>query len=987
MECGALDLLNKLAELSLNYNIKQQEAIQPLVDKLEILVNNNNTENTISSDLKGNKEKQSNTSKYNSLKDVIAEQGYNYDYFSFEMEHPILTMDGEPAVVYIHSVFDDIDDFNFYIDKGYTIIKNIKKLKKSKKRATNTDDWFNTPTTSNTDTKITDTSITDLPEKFQTILATTDVNISNEFALRLQIGVYKTYNEAYKDLLDLADIDNAEDVNTDKDIPEFQKTNTPNTGKFDEKLNKRLQELLKKLYPNIKLDYKDLGKNIRGKADIKALSVLINPELQTQDTLPHEYAHHYIAMFKESPIVQTGIKKYGTEEALVQAIGEQVVVQKGLAYNWWKKFSTWVKGLFKKLDNKSKEELRNILTNNFLEAKDLKTYDDMDTYIYNKILNKLETMYPDVKDSVDKYTKKELVLAVDSYVNNADISIKKYADIYVNMLEKSTFVNNLITKVSKDCTITREEAKHKISEGIKDDLLDIGLGKSFDNSILGKILKFIKYTFAKIFNKKQFEQYKIDFNIKQLALNIYNGENAEAISFKPKKGTKKVNPTNDFKQQPKAASIIYDVMEASNNTAVFTGSEALAMQGTIYRKQGKNGTDLHDLDFALLDSTPETISKIIYKLQQNSEITVLFDFSIPDNEAIMNALGKIGNLAKIDILEPLGKYAAKNFLKSSSVLTLAVTPKGTKLANIKRFNEHSTSSRIVAYDIVDTNNKVVGTYEADIERNPSGFTTTIVAERTTGIQAIWVDLSEDKKKTLEDTFNWVAPNGSTVTVAKAATIFDAKNLLAPFIPRTKDVRDFNSFYKDSKEGIGVLKPEYENKIIVANSGSGKTFLASNYDKIIDSDDVLVNLLGIDSTDYIVKAFKKIKNKDKIYKKLADELVILRDKGYTILTPSTNKHILKVSDIAVLQNDKYTIQKRTSNSTRTNTINRSLQQAKNSIDFFKTNIRNSDNNIKIIELLPSEFLSDELTYNKGDIIKNKLTKKMYNKYKSKIKECE
>jgi len=245
---------------------------------------------------------------------------------------------------------------------------------------------------------IKETSIVDLPEKFQTILSTIDANISNEFALRLQIGVYKTYDEAYNDLLELTNNkDNI--VGADDNIPEFQKTNTPNTGKFDEKLNKRLQETLKKIYPNIRLEYKDLGTNIRGQADIEALSVFINPELQTQDTLPHEYVHHYIAMFRESPIVQAGIKKYGSEEALVQAIGEQVVVQKGLAYNWWKRFSAWVKGLFKKLDNKSKEELRDILTNNFLVTKDLKT--TKKTYIKKVTKNKIaKKMYNKYKSKI-----------------------------------------------------------------------------------------------------------------------------------------------------------------------------------------------------------------------------------------------------------------------------------------------------------------------------------------------------------------------------------------------------------------------------------------------------------------------------------------------------------------------------------------------------------------------------------------------------------
>lgn len=110
---------------------------------------------------------------------------------------------------------------------------------------------------------------------------------------------------------------------------------------------------------------------IKGQADIEAGTVLINSLLQSQDTLPHEYAHHYIAWFRDAPIVQEAIKKWGSEEALVQAIGEQVVEQKGEVYNWWKKFTDWLQKKFDGLDKATKEELRNLLTDAFLTRKDL----------------------------------------------------------------------------------------------------------------------------------------------------------------------------------------------------------------------------------------------------------------------------------------------------------------------------------------------------------------------------------------------------------------------------------------------------------------------------------------------------------------------------------------------------------------------------------------------------------------------------------------
>ena len=110
---------------------------------------------------------------------------------------------------------------------------------------------------------------------------------------------------------------------------------------------------------------------IIGQANIKALSVLIDAVYQKQDTLPHEYAHHYIAWYRNTPIVQEAIKKWGSEEALVQAIGEQVVAQEGEAYNWWKKFMKWILNNFNGLSKLDKDRLSKILTDAFLTRTDL----------------------------------------------------------------------------------------------------------------------------------------------------------------------------------------------------------------------------------------------------------------------------------------------------------------------------------------------------------------------------------------------------------------------------------------------------------------------------------------------------------------------------------------------------------------------------------------------------------------------------------------
>jgi len=159
---------------------------------------------------------------------------------------------------------------------------------------------------------------------------------------------------------------------------------TGKTPKFQElaeatNLNERLTERIN-LNPKVDvtnkmhlLNQKDKNRII-GQANIKAMSVLIDAVNQKQDTLPHEYAHHYIAWFRDTPIVQEAIKKWGSEEALVQSIGEQVIKQKGEAYTWWQKFVKWILGKFDKLSTLQKEQLTKILTDAFLTRQDLTAF-------------------------------------------------------------------------------------------------------------------------------------------------------------------------------------------------------------------------------------------------------------------------------------------------------------------------------------------------------------------------------------------------------------------------------------------------------------------------------------------------------------------------------------------------------------------------------------------------------------------------------------
>ncbi|MGK0464759.1 hypothetical protein [Clostridium sp.] len=116
---------------------------------------------------------------------------------------------------------------------------------------------------------------------------------------------------------------------------------------------------------------KDKKGNIKGQANIDAMTVLFDKSKMSDDTVYHEYAHHYVAWNRESPLVKEAVKKWGSEEALVQAIGEQSLEQKGEAWTWFKKFIAWLKNDINKLSKLDAQKLKNILTDAFLKREDL----------------------------------------------------------------------------------------------------------------------------------------------------------------------------------------------------------------------------------------------------------------------------------------------------------------------------------------------------------------------------------------------------------------------------------------------------------------------------------------------------------------------------------------------------------------------------------------------------------------------------------------
>lgn len=114
-------------------------------------------------------------------------------------------------------------------------------------------------------------------------------------------------------------------------------------------LSNRLSSLLSELFPDISVDFVDsIQGGYVGEADLNALKILVDTSLEKIDTIPHEYAHFYVAMFRDTDLVKDGIEAYGSEEALVQALGERTVEKEGKARSWWQKLFDKVKLMLNK---------------------------------------------------------------------------------------------------------------------------------------------------------------------------------------------------------------------------------------------------------------------------------------------------------------------------------------------------------------------------------------------------------------------------------------------------------------------------------------------------------------------------------------------------------------------------------------------------------------------------------------------------------------
>lgn len=262
-------------------------------------------------------------------------------------------------------------------------------------------------------------------------------------------AIKENYEIVAREPNQIKSIDNQGTFSTQDNNIYNQKAATQNaTGR-----NKELALLLREIYPNIEIDALT-NPNLRGQAQVEgymAGRVLLNTLLENQDTLPHEYAHHYIAWFRNAPIVQRGIKQFGSEESLVQAIGENSVK----ALKWYNRFFNWVKGLFNE-----KQDTLNEITKAFLSGHILDNSYFFGKEIHNQKVAEIPEAVNKVYDKLMESIKRRIKdIQYAKYSDSKKVDELRALEFKLNQLENDQATFEFVDYMASDIISALNEIK------------------------------------------------------------------------------------------------------------------------------------------------------------------------------------------------------------------------------------------------------------------------------------------------------------------------------------------------------------------------------------------------------------------------------------------------------------------------------------------------------------------------------------------------
>jgi hypothetical protein len=184
----------------------------------------------------------------------------------------------------------------------------------------------------------------------------------------------------------------------------FKQATTLDLLKNNPELGKRIVDRLKKLYPSVRIYQDGLfdenGNWVQippGQVGVHYRNAFYSAVAWANDsyteTPPHEYAHEYIDMFRNHPLVQKGINKYG-EEALVTFMGRYFAGKEMSTpvMNWINDFFYLVKSLFGATD------IQEELARAFYKGQKLEAHENAGSGIYS--FQEKQGPYRDIKGTM-----------------------------------------------------------------------------------------------------------------------------------------------------------------------------------------------------------------------------------------------------------------------------------------------------------------------------------------------------------------------------------------------------------------------------------------------------------------------------------------------------------------------------------------------------------------------------------------------------------
>jgi hypothetical protein len=413
-----------------------------------------------------------------------------------------------------------------------------------------------------------------------------------------------------------------------------------------------------------------------------------------------------------------------------------------------------------------------------LSAKDINEYNDSQKLGYTPV---------EIKGDLIEKAGKDLSKILETYLNQFGIVVKDINEIkdnleidelgFADILSKIAYVkdkkdlppiagefiaymmqyNPLVSDIIKELSQTNnyknldKSEYFKIIGGLISNDLQNKLEGNYSKSLLQKLKQLIKEFFS-LLNNTPVDL--INKNIGIISNNILqqNKKLITASLYKPGafgKPTKQVSLQEAIDSDKFGASIINKL---SKKGFILTGSTSLGEQGTIQRPDENL---LHDIDWVSSFNRKETER--------------LLKQAYPEAIKIRDIYGE--------------GYITDTWI---------ITPEGYKITNLKKETSYNI---ITSYNVVDKNNKIVGTYRLETQKESSQK-----KEIVTGIEAKVIDFFTYEEYNQRKPFEKAG-----IKLANWKDIFKAKLQFA----RYKDIWDYNRFIP--KENTNQVTPQQKQQ--------------------------------------------------------------------------------------------------------------------------------------------------------------------------------